>query len=585
MERAEDKSMKRTLKRRRRGALAASCLAGVCLMIYPERRGTTGVPAGTVSVAECDPIFSETGSFYENSIQVNLRIDGAEEIYYTLDGSVPDTDSNRYEAPVELEAGEDLNVYTLRAVGYAEGERQDQVHTHTYFLGKNVNQRHADLIVSITGDPEGLFGAEDGILVGGRVKEEYLAAHPEEPDAAAPANYYDRGFEAEREVHVELLEPDGTALVSQDAGLRVHGGVSRSQPQKSLRLIARKRYGTKYFEAPLFGEKESSYYKKLVLRNSGNDYMLAFERNECALSLAADAGFPDTTRFRTAAVYINGAYYGFEWLSEVFDDTYFERKYDTADKFGSWEILEVKNRLLSEEDEEEKSTKRAIRDWNAIYTLCTTQDLTDDRVFALFTEQVDVENFLLYHAIEIYLANPDWPFNNNKVYRWYPEDGSYGEESTDGKWRFLMYDFDEGLGKRDSSAPTDLSLSKALGLEDSGHWKRYNPIFAAVMKREDMKARFTEIMEELMEGALSPEHFAGRAEELAEQRRPEVLQYLRFLAAGDAQQEEALLAGKDEAALYEEYYREVLEQEEKLREFAKLRPETMRAELERLKDY
>ena len=45
------------------------------------------------------------------------------------------------------------------------------------------------------------------------------------------------------------------------------------------------------------------------------------------------------------------------------------------------------------------------------------------------------------------------------------------------------------------------------------------------------------------------------------------------------------LAGKDEAALYEEYYREVLEQEEKLREFAKLCPETMRAELERLKDY
>ena len=585
MERAEDKSMKRNLKRRRRGVLAASCLVLVGLMIYPERRELAREAVEMITMAEREPVFSETGSFYEDPIQVTLQIEGAEEIYYTLDGSAPDTTASRYEAPVELEAGENLNVYTLRAVGYADGELQDEVYTHTYFLGKNVKDRHTDLVVAVSGNPEGLFGYENGILVGGRIKEEYLAAHPEEEDAAAPANYYNRGWDAEREVYVEILDPDGTRLISQDAGLRVHGGVSRSQPQKSLRLIARKRYGTKYFEAPLFGEEESSYYKKLVLRNSGNDYMLAFERNECALSLAADAGFPDTTRFRTAAVYLNGAYYGFEWLSEVFDDTYFERKYGTADKVGSWEILEVKNRLLSEEDEEEKSTKRAIRDWNAIYTLCTTQDLTEDSVFSMFAERVDVENFLLYHAIEIYLANPDWPFNNNKVYRWYPEDGSYGEESTDGKWRFLMYDFDEGLGKRDSSAPTDLSLSKALGLEDSGHWKRYNPIFAAVMKREDMKTRFTEIMEELMEGALSPEHFTGRAEELAEQRRPEVLQYLRFLAAEDAQQEEALLAGKDEAALYEEYYQEVLEQEEKLREFAKLRPETMRAELERLKDY
>lgn len=184
--------------------------------------------------------------------------------------------------------------------------------------------------------------------------------------------------------------------------------------------------------------------------------------------------------------------------------------------------------------------------------------------------------------MEIYLANPDWPFNNNKVYRWYSNSNDYGEKSTDGKWRFLTYDFDEGLAKTDSSAASDPSLSKALGLTDPGHWDRYYPMLAAVLKRDDMKARFLEIAEEQMEGALSPENFCRIIDEIAEIREEEVLVYKQDLAIKEEEEE-----GEDEPQ--EEILRESreeLEEEEKiLQNFARERPAYMREELKVLEDF
>lgn len=413
-------------------------------------------------MADCEDneeegIFSEEGGFYQENIQVALKIPDMSELYYTLDGSMPSKEADLYLEPIELTAPKDtIQAYVIRAVGYNEAGEMSECYTHTYFLGQKINERFSTRVCAITSDPVNLYDDDRGILVGGRMKREYLEANPEEPEEAAPANYYFRGRESEREAYVEIFGRDGEVLLSQPAGVRVHGGVSRSLEQKSLRLTARKEYGDENFHIQLFEENEQTIYKKFVLRNSGNDNQNAFMRNECALRLFEEAGFPDTTEYSPMAVFINGEYYGFEWLTELYDDCYFHENYKTTENQGSYQVLEVDDKPLEPEDPWDLSEVQAVRDWNEIYILCTTKDLTDDNVFQEFAAKVDVENFLLYHFMEIYLANPDWPFNNNKVYRWYPNGNAYGEESTDGKWRFLTYDFDEGMGETSCSAAWDL---------------------------------------------------------------------------------------------------------------------------------
>jgi len=50
---------------------------------------------------------------------------------------------------------------------------------------------------------------------------------------------------------------------------------------------------------------------------------------------------------------------------------------------------------------------------------------------------IDVDYFATYQNAEIFMANVDWPGNNTKFWR---------ENGNDGKWRWIVFDIDAGLG-------------------------------------------------------------------------------------------------------------------------------------------
>ena len=203
----------------------------------------------------------------------------------------------------------------MRAIAYYENGTQSDVYTRTYFLGKNVKHRFSTLVVAITGDPEELFDYEKGILVTGKLRDDYVLEHPDEwISNRDPANYNVRGDAGERVVQVEMWEPDGTQILDEELGIRVNGGISRGLDVKSLRLIAREQYGGKRIRTELFPEnqgeetgtagQEPTFPKRVVFRNHGNDQEYGYLRNELGAQLAADAGFPcsaDTGRPRSGS--------------------------------------------------------------------------------------------------------------------------------------------------------------------------------------------------------------------------------------------------------------------------------------------
>ncbi|GFI11423.1 hypothetical protein IMSAGC007_03898 [Lachnospiraceae bacterium] len=560
-------------RQRRTGACLILGGAMLCVLIRTRRL--------CQPYKEQEIAFSLEESFYSEDQELQLSTLLDSDIYFTMDGSLPDKNAQLYREPVKLTAGKEPKAVTIRAAAYYGEGAASEIYTKTYFLGNEIEERFSTKIVSITGEPESFYGYDQGILVPGRIRDEYVFENPGvEFTDTAPANYNLRGMESERPVHVEIWEADGTEIVSQDMGVRVYGGTSRGNDMKSLRLIARKDYGEGRISYEIFPESVSDWtgktiaeYKRLVLRNHGNDHEKAYLRNELGHRLAKDAGFLDTQEFCGASVWLNGEYYGFEWLEENYDQVYFETHYGTKSGEGSWQILSP-HRGNANTDLEDEAEAQAAWDFNLMYAY-RYQDLRDDLVFAKLEEQLDVDNFLKYCAIEIYLSNPDWPDNNCKAYRWHGAGNHYNGPYLDGRWRFLLYDLDVGMERTGSSRADNPSLGEVLGEEESS-WNREEPLLRAILQREDMRKRFTEIMEELMEGAFSYEHACRVIEGMQREMERELEFQMRLVSQQNAEEFlDAEEAYQHQKMVYEEEI-------EKIKEFFRLRPEVMEKELMRL---
>ena len=78
-------------------------------------------------------------------------------------------------------------------------------------------------MVSIAIDPDDMFNPNTGMHVTGN---SFFPWYP----------YYGSNFwnDWEKEVHIELYEPGGELGFSQDAGMKIFGGWSRAEAQKSF---------------------------------------------------------------------------------------------------------------------------------------------------------------------------------------------------------------------------------------------------------------------------------------------------------------------------------------------------------------
>jgi hypothetical protein len=480
--------------------------------------------------------FVQQEYFYKEAVNVEIKSDKTCDIYYTLDGSDPDKTKLLFKDNILFKARAETKVYSVKAKGYYEDGTETNTIVHTYFVGNNADSRFNTLVFSVVTDPYNLYDYEYGIFVEGKLRKDYIAENPfaeiQPPD---PANFNIRGKESEREVYLEIFEPDGTVIASQEAGIRVYGGWSRANLQKSIKIYARKEYDqiNNKLRYEFFPTRETASgdgtiidsYKRLVLRNCGNDNGFAFIRDELFQTLAGQAGYKDHHGVRPAALFINGEYRGHLWLHEVYNDEYFEEHY--GEHNGSFELLEGGETF--KDVDEEGSNKDAIADYEEAYAL-TYEDLTDDTIYNKLREAIDVENYLAYYAFQILIGNEDWPHNNYKVYRYYAAEGEeYREAPFDGKWRYLLHDLDFSYGIYGRTPWWD-NLQIYTGR--TGNIKEESPLFSQLLRREDCKEFFITKTLDLVNGVFAPENLNKVLDEMNQARMDEQLRmYNRKLFA------------------------------------------------------
>ena len=459
--------------------------------------------------------FAQDNQFYDNDVKLTINAPSGAKVYYTLDGREPSLGSYIYTEPLDfLTLGGDFpDAYTFRACMINDDGIMSNVAARTFLVGRGTDSRFSSLVFFISGDPDELTEAPNGILYG--------------------ENALERGRDSERKVYIEAFEADGTPIFAQFGGVRVYGGYSRNASIKSLKIFSRKSYDEEHknfkidaFQTPKLGEGEEGEvikkYDKLVLRNGGNDIQFGFIRDELSQTLVKKAGFDTYEAVVPAVVYLNGHYYAFHWLHENYCDKYFKERF--GDGEGEFVILEGQDQVKDDDDE----IQDIVNGYNDTYDKFVASNLTNDAVYSELCNWIDINSYLDFFAWNIALNNWDWPNNNFKCYKYVPGEGeSYGEGVFDGKWRFLPHDMDYTYGIYDQAKAKENYNTLRVVMDENN--ERYSPLFTKLMERKDCRDYFRAKTMEYLNGALSEESIKEEYEKLHASRRKELLKYYDFL--------------------------------------------------------
>jgi hypothetical protein len=154
-----------------------------------------------------------------------------------------------------------------------------------------------------------------------------------------------------------------------------------------------------------------THFSSFVLRAGGSDAVSngTFFRDPFASGLVADRTV-DAQAFRPALVYLNGVYFGIQNIREKLNEQYL------ADHHGVDPArVDIVSRYW-------RRTYPVVSEGNAdsyleLEQFLETQDLTAPASWEHLRRVVDLDNFLDCTSAQIWLANYDWPGNNNEVWR------------------------------------------------------------------------------------------------------------------------------------------------------------------------
>lgn len=346
--------------------------------------------------------FSRQGGFYSNGFQLIMSTDPVFPIYFTRDGSIPDTDDQLYTGPITVSSTE-----VIRARALDEAYLPNRVESQTYLIG----EAHDDLpIISISADPENLWDENNGIFASG-------------PNAEPDFPYFGANFWNDWEIpaHVELFEPDGTTGFSQGAGIKIFGGWSRGYPQKSMSLFFRNSYGGEV-RHKVFPEMDLDVFHSLVLRNSGNDWDRSMLRDGFMNSLIHEE--VEKQAFRPAVIYMNGEYWGMLNIREKINEEFLGTHYDIDPDLIH--ILENDTMVVEGSNEH----------YLEMLDFIGRNNISMNSNYDIVNSFIDVNNFIRYQVPNIYMDNTDWPGNNLKFWR---------SEHPGSRWRWISFDKDFGF--------------------------------------------------------------------------------------------------------------------------------------------
>ena len=424
-----------------------------------------------------DLIFSNESGFYSDSfisISINTYDDGAS-VHYTLDGSEPTVNSFLYISPVSIQENT-----VIKAASFKDGWLPSPIKTNTFIFEDQNNNLPA---MFLSTDPDNFFDYNDGIYEMGP------NASPDYPHFGA--NFWE---DWEKPIFVEILETDNT-YYSSPAGVKIFGGWSRGQAQKSLSLFARGQYSNNEFNYRFFPDLEIEKFQSLVLRNSGNDWNFTMLRDGYATGLFKDVDI-DIQNYRPMLVYLNGEFWGLYNLREKLNE-HFIASHHPVDP-DEIDLIEVQN-----------ANQGTMNNYNELIGYLSQSNMADPAVYDSISKWIDVDNHINYNIAQIFIDNRDWPGNNIKF--WRPQD-------IGGKWRWMLYDTDFSFGVPWMGLGYNFNTLQFAVEENGPDWP--NPpwstfLFRKLLENSNYQQRFINIFCDRFNTIFTSENMVNRLDSIA----------------------------------------------------------------------
>jgi len=174
--------------------------------------------------------FSHKEGFHTSSFPLSINSLAGDDIHYTLNGDKPTENSSKLTGAITLTdipttPDQELISYkgwespsksihkatVLRCASFKDGVRTSKIYTKTFFVDTEILDMYTIPVISLITPKENLFSDDKGIFVPG---DNYNDEKPE-----WTGNYFMRGEEWERDIHIEYFATNGELGFAQDAGI------------------------------------------------------------------------------------------------------------------------------------------------------------------------------------------------------------------------------------------------------------------------------------------------------------------------------------------------------------------------------
>ena len=357
------------------------------------------------------PSFSKSETFFKQPFELKIHKEQSNSVVrYTMDYTEPTKFNGEvYRRPITISKTE-----VIRAAAFADNALPSAVATRTFVLSESEAILSLPLLSLVT-EKKHLWG-EFGIM------------------ERNPHNTRKRGIDWERPVSVELLIPGKEKSEFQiDAGLRVQGGDyirhnyrPNTKPptgKYSFRLYFRGQYGARQLEHPFFPSIPRNQFEHLVLRAGMNDPINPFIVDELIRRLSSDMG-QAASQGTIVNLLLNGHYQGYYNPTERIDHHFLQSRHGGG---LEWDIMAQRDEIRAGDANE----------WNRFKGTSESLDLSKPDHYSRISHQLDIDNFIDYIMLNVYVDMDDWPSNNWRAAR---------ERVPGAKWRFYVWDGERAFG-------------------------------------------------------------------------------------------------------------------------------------------
>ena len=426
-----------------------------------------------------EPAFSLESGFYDTSIEVTFpNFQPGDTIRYTLDGGWVSDTSLLYSDPIAIDT-----TTVLRAQVYSSDLLPGTVTTNTYLIGFSSNLP----VISLSLNPHDLWDWEDGIYVLG---PNYEPSYP-----FKGANFWQ---DWPKPTHMEYFDKNEELGFELDVDIAIHGGFSRANPMKSLRIIASNKYDDSEINYPVFKDKNINRFNRLILRNSGQDFNVTHFRDAVMHKIVQTKTDIDIQDYEPAVVFLNGVYWGIHNIREKIDRFYVNGNYGVPE--DSTEIIRENHKII------EGDFYHYVKMIDYIKNVPVVDSLGYDSISKL----LNISNYTDYFIAEMYYVNADgWPGHNTKYWR---------AANDTARWHYILTDTDFALGLYSQVYSNELYKV----LYGTNIWAENHRAFRRLLENEEYLQYFINRSADMYNTMLLSENVVNKILELKQNIEPEM---------------------------------------------------------------